>query len=124
MHYAFISISDVEVIVSRCPRLIDLDLSDSQDITMASIESITTLNNLQHLALSRCYSVQPLSYALLSGMRCLRYLEVFSVFKESSLKNLAATIPGVEINQFYFSAVARPTVGVRRSSIWTVRVRD
>ena len=110
--------------MSRCPRLVDLDLSDSQDITMASIESITTLNNLQHLALSRCYAVQPVSYALLAGMRRLQFLEVFSVFKESSLKNLAATIPGVGINKFYFSAVARPTVGDKRSSIWAVRVRD
>jgi F-box and leucine-rich repeat protein 1 (S-phase kinase-associated protein 2) len=113
----------VEVIVSRCPRLIDLDLSDCQDITMA-IESITTLTNLQHLALSRCYSLEAATYALLGNMRSLRYLEVFSFFKESALKTLKSTLPGVEINQFYFSAVARPTVGIRRSTIWTARVRD
>ncbi|CAG7833265.1 unnamed protein product [Allacma fusca] len=113
----------VEVIVSRCPRLIDLDLSDCQDIVMC-IESITTLTNLQHLALSRCYSLDHLSYATLGNMKSLRYLEVFSFFKETSLKTLKATLPGVEINQFYFSAVARPTVGIRRSTIWNVRVRD
>lgn len=30
----------------------------------------------------------------------------------------------VEINKFKFSSVARPTVGLRRSSIWNMRVRD
>ena len=31
---------------------------------------------------------------------------------------------GIEINKFMFTSVARPTVGIKRTSIWNLRVRD
>ena len=117
-------VSDVSILVSHCPDLIDLDLSDCQEITMMGVESIATLRGLQHLSLSRCYGIEPESYAMLANMQSLRFLELFSLFKESSVKNLMAAIPNVEINKMPFSSIARPTVGNLRSSIWGQRVRD
>lgn len=109
---------------SRCPDLFDLDLSDSQVITMLAVESIASLESLQHLSLSRCYAVEPQAYSILAGMKSLKYLELFSLFKESSVETLKNLLPGVQINQFPFSAVGRPTVGGKRSSIWGKRVRN
>ena len=33
-------------------------------------------------------------------------------------------LSGIEINKFMFTSVARPTVGIKRTSIWNLRVRD
>ncbi|ODM94041.1 S-phase kinase-associated protein 2 [Orchesella cincta] len=114
----------VAMIASRCPKLLELDVSDSQEMSGKSIEHILKLKNLQHLGLSRCYGVDPPYYSHLSCCKHLKYLDLFSLFKETSIRQLSSTLPGIEINKYLFSAVARPTVGNKRSSIWLQRVRD
>lgn len=79
---------------------------------------------MQHLGLSRCYGIEPPTYTILAGHKSLKYLDLFSLFKESSLRQLSSNLPGIELNKFPFSAIARPTVGNKRSSIWLQRVRD
>jgi len=116
--------STASLIPSKTPNLIDLDLSDNQELTIKTVQEITNLKCLQHLSFSRCYSIEPFAYSLLTSLNNLRYLEIFSLFKESSLKNLAVCFGNkVEINQFPFSSIARPTVGRLRSSIWGKRVK-
>lgn len=62
---------------------------------------------------------------MLGTIATLRYLEVFSLFKLESIATLSKELlKGIEINQFPLSAIARPTVGSRRSTIWGVKVRD
>lgn len=54
----------------------------------------------------------------------LEYLDIFGVLSESAILMLQTTFPTVGINKFIHSAVARPTVGSRRTSIWGLRTRD
>ena len=54
----------------------------------------------------------------------LLYLDVFGMLNDSMLQTLRAKLPNIEINKFYFSSVARPTVGIRRTSIWGLKVRE
>lgn len=60
----------------------------------------------------------------LSSVSSLMYLDVFNLMSEQSLANLQDNLPEVDVNKFLFSSVARPTVGIRRTSIWGLRVRD
>ena len=32
--------------------------------------------------------------------------------------------PAIAVNEFMFSAVARPTVGTKRTSLWGIQVRE
>lgn len=52
------------------------------------------------------------------------YLDIFGVLSEQALNVLQNSFPEVGINKFIHSAVARPTVGSRRTSIWGLRTRD
>ena len=53
-----------------------------------------------------------------------RYLNIFGSLQDSALNELKRFLPNVEVNKFLFSSVARPTVGIKRTSIWNLRVRD
>ncbi|XP_073966246.1 S-phase kinase-associated protein 2-like [Choristoneura fumiferana] len=57
-------------------------------------------------------------------MPSLQYLEVWGMLQTASLNALRAALPAIQVNQFMFSAIARPTVGARRTSIWGLRTRD
>ncbi|XP_063991790.1 S-phase kinase-associated protein 2 isoform X2 [Diachasmimorpha longicaudata] len=112
-------------LVATCPDLVELDVSDCTLLSIASINSFLTLHQLEHLSLSRCYGI-PLSssYARLTHMPSLLYLDIFGLMTDSALKSFQANCNNTEINKFLYSSVARPTVGVRRTSIWGLRVRD
>lgn len=117
-------VSDVKKLVKSCPAMVELDLSDCTLLTIYSINSLLTLTKLEHLSLSRCYSIPAAAYLRLSYMPSLLYLDVFGLMGETILNSLRANCGGTAINKFPFSSVARPTVGVRRTSIWGLRVRD
>ena len=61
---------------------------------------------------------------MLRSAKTLMYLDVFNLMSESSIASLQENLQTIEINKFLFSSVARPTVGIRRTSIWGLRVRD
>lgn len=55
--------SDIQNLVSSCPRLVELDASDGESLTNLSIQYIADgLEFIEHLAFSRCYSITPSSY--------------------------------------------------------------
>ncbi|KAJ2942195.1 hypothetical protein O0L34_g15736 [Tuta absoluta] len=114
----------VATLVERVPRLVELDLSDCSRVSAPAVTSILTLSRLEHLALSRCYLLPPHSLTKLSAMPSLQYLEVWGMLQTASLSALKQALPAIQINQFMFSAVGRPTVGTRRTSIWGLRTRD
>ncbi|XP_046976194.1 S-phase kinase-associated protein 2-like [Vanessa cardui] len=114
----------VSALVARCPRLLDLDVSDCSRLGVASLTSLLSLTRLEHLALSRCYLLPPHSLMQLSGMTSLQYLEVWGMLQSGSLNTLRKALPAIQLNQFMFSAIARPTIGTRRTSIWGLRTRD
>lgn len=51
-------------------------------------------------------------------------VEVFGILREGPLTVLKTNMPRIEVNQFPFSNIARPTTGIHRTSIWGIRVRD
>ncbi|KAI5632290.1 f-box-like domain-containing protein [Phthorimaea operculella] len=114
----------VATLVERVPRLVELDLSDCSRVSAPAVTSILTLSRLEHLALSRCYLLPPHSLTKLSAMPSLQYVEVWGMLQTASLSALKQALPAIQINQFMFSAIARPTVGTRRTSIWGLRTRD
>jgi F-box and leucine-rich repeat protein 1 (S-phase kinase-associated protein 2) len=57
----------VELLLSRCPDIKELDVSDCVALTRDSIDSIIThAYNMEHLSASRCYQIIPLAYLALS----------------------------------------------------------
>ncbi|CAL7952525.1 unnamed protein product [Xylocopa violacea] len=115
---------NVKDLVKSCPDMVELDLSDCTMLTMNTVRNLLDLSKLEHLSLSRCYGIPPSTYATLAYMPSLLYLDVFGVIPEPALKTLQVTCGETQLNKFLYSSVARPTVGVRRTSIWGLRVRD
>lgn len=51
-------------------------------------------------------------------------LTAFRVISSAEARDLEAKYNHLLVNKDYFSTIARPTVGVRRTSIWQVRCRE
>ena len=51
-------------------------------------------------------------------------VDVFGMLREGPLDQLKESMPNIDINNFPFSSIARPTTGIRRTSIWGIRVRE
>ncbi|XP_076355094.1 S-phase kinase-associated protein 2-like isoform X1 [Tachypleus tridentatus] len=115
---------DIAVLVQQCPRLHSLDISDATLLTNEALNAILKLQHLQHLFVSRCYSIPPAHYLYLKNMPSLKHLEVFGVLTEMAIQSLRFSLPHIEINRHLFSTIARPTTGIHRTSIWGLRVRD
>ncbi|RZC32559.1 S-phase kinase-associated protein 2, partial [Asbolus verrucosus] len=113
-------------LVVNCPHLRELDLSDCTSITGEAIKKLTVLEELNFLALSRCYLVPYRSLLCLKKMKNLAYLDVHGSYINSDEFKIINDGLGasVNINKFKFSSIARPTVGLRKSTIWNMRVRD
>lgn len=60
----------------------------------------------------------------LRNVATLQYLDVFGTLSDQALDQLTRSFQPVGINKFIHSAVARPTVGTRRTSIWGLRTRN
>jgi F-box and leucine-rich repeat protein 1 (S-phase kinase-associated protein 2) len=46
------------------------------------------------------------------------------MLKENAIQHLCDRLPNIQVNKYPFSSIARPTTGIRRTSIWGLRVRD
>uniref|UniRef100_A0A224YY25 S-phase kinase-associated protein 2 n=1 Tax=Rhipicephalus zambeziensis TaxID=60191 RepID=A0A224YY25_9ACAR len=115
----------VTALVERCPHLVELDLSDATEISGEAMHAIVNgLPELQHLCISRCYSIAPANFLSLSHMPSLQQLELFGVLNDNHLHVVRRKLPNLDINKQLFSTVARPTTGIRRTSIWGLKVRD
>lgn len=62
----------------------------------------------------------------LQKLNSLAYLDIHGGFIDTEeIKIIQGALGAkVGINKFKFSSVARPTVGIRRTSIWGLKVRD
>jgi len=113
------------VIVSNAPNLRELDLSDATKITAVSLDVVVEgLKKIESLSTSRCYGISPSSYLILSSCPSLLYLNLFGLLRDPAMVELRARLQGIEINKFLFTSIARPTVGIKRTSIWNFRVRE
>jgi len=115
----------VSDLVNECPRLVELDVSDATLLTPLSLQSIIQrLPRLESLSTSRCYGITPSSYLLLAQCPSLLSLNVYGLLRDAALSELMDRLDGIQINKYPLSSIARPTIGIKRTSIWTLRVRD
>ncbi|XP_034661774.1 S-phase kinase-associated protein 2 [Drosophila subobscura] len=116
--------SHVRSLQTRCPQLLELDLSDCNSLTPAAIEAIMQFQMLEYLSVSRCYLIPAASFIELKEMSSLTYLDIFGMLSDGAMEALEQQMPKMGINKFIHSSVSRPTVGSRRTSIWGLRTRD
>ena len=102
-----------------------MDISDARTLTSHAI--ISVVNNspgLEKLSTSRCFGIAPATYLKLDKLSKLKYLNVFGVMKDGALEELRAYLGSVDINKYCYSSIAKPTVGIKRTSIWNQRTRE
>uniref|UniRef100_A0A915IN32 Uncharacterized protein n=1 Tax=Romanomermis culicivorax TaxID=13658 RepID=A0A915IN32_ROMCU len=117
------TMTDESNLTDSCPNLIELDISDCTEITSKSLKMIAErLTSLQVISASRCYAIEPIAY--IHYCKHLVELNVFSTIKDESMPVLKRALKNVLVNRNLFSTIARPTVGIRRSSIWGQKTRD
>merc|ERR1719412_976321 len=116
--------SHLAVMLDNCPNLRELDVSDCAQLSPASLSLVQEkCVYLESLSTSRCYGIAPSTYLMLANSPTLLYLNVFGLLREPAMVELKERLQGIEINKFMFTSVARPTVGIKRTSIWNLRVR-
>lgn len=118
--------SDIRSLVSSCPRLVELDVSDCESLTNLSVQYIADgLEFIEHLAFSRCYSITPSSYFLLGEAPNLVALDLFNILNEKSFNLLKENIPSLlYLNRYMFSSIARPKATSSSSSAWSQRLAE
>ena len=100
-------------------------MSDARSLTSSAIQSIVSHSELiENLSTSRCFGIAPATYLKLERCSNLKYLNVFGVMKDGALEELKSYLSSIDINKFYHSSIARPTVGIKRTSIWNQRTRE
>ncbi|KAF1377182.1 hypothetical protein PFLUV_G00197950 [Perca fluviatilis] len=103
-------LDDVKVLVTRCPDIQTLDLSDSTLLMADCFPVLKQLEALVHLSLSRCYHIHVAALTDLGKtFPMLRLLDVFGIVNGSHLSSLKKELPLVSINTLPFSSIARPT---------------
>lgn len=81
------------------------------------------MKKLEHLSVNRCYGLKSEDILRVAIMPSVLFINVFGLLHDNTKKSIE-TASGKELNKFMYSSVARPTVGVRRTSIWNHKVRD
>ncbi|XP_051876074.1 S-phase kinase-associated protein 2 isoform X2 [Pristis pectinata] len=115
--------SDVQVLCQRCPRITNLDMSDSTMLTPGCFPALQQLSHLQHLGLSRCHEIPPAALMELGEIATLKTLSIYGLVRDSTL-NVKELIPQIKINTFPLTSIARPTPGHGKSrKIWGIACR-
>uniref|UniRef100_H3C515 S-phase kinase-associated protein 2, E3 ubiquitin protein ligase n=1 Tax=Tetraodon nigroviridis TaxID=99883 RepID=H3C515_TETNG len=107
-----LTLEDVKVLVSRCPNLETLDLSDSTLLTADCFQVLKQLRFLVHLSLSRCYQIHLAALSDLGRtLPSLGLLDVFGVVPPGRLAALGEEVPGVRVNATPFSRAGAASSG-------------
>ncbi|KAM8960884.1 S-phase kinase-associated protein 2 [Pelodytes ibericus] len=117
-----VGLSDVGSMVTRCPDLTNLDLSDSVQLDTDCFHVLKQLPNLKHLSLSRCYQISATTLLEFGKSMPLKTLSVYGIVTDSSLLLLQESLPHTKINGSFFSTIARPTTGLKKNQeIWGMK---
>ncbi|XP_065309884.1 S-phase kinase-associated protein 2 isoform X2 [Dermacentor albipictus] len=74
----------VSALVERCPHLLELDLSDATEISCDAMRAIVNgLPELQHLCISRCYSIAPTTFLSRNARRLFARIRQFALRRAS-----------------------------------------
>ena len=117
----------VEKLVTRCNKLVSLDISDSGALTGASVDAITKhlSGSLVTLSMSRNFGVPPMRYCQLTreAFPYLEVLNIYGVLGRISLgleTHIKASLSHLSINKDPFCYIARPFVQNRRNMLWDI----
>jgi len=118
----------VKHVVRNCRQLDELDVSDAgTTLTNACIESIVHYaSSLERLCMSRCYGITPRAFLDLASCARLGELSAYGMLRdEETLAELRSRlkVSDIKVNVNAFSHIARPTTGLKRTSIWNMRTR-
>jgi F-box and leucine-rich repeat protein 1 (S-phase kinase-associated protein 2) len=118
--------SHVTQLVTRCKNIKELDLSDASLLDGDVVEVICAKLNetLESISLSRVYGIKPCSYTQFANLPQMQSLNVFGVMRPELEEILKGQMPSLAFNETCFSTIARPTVGIKRTSLWGIRIRD
>ncbi|KAK6026772.1 leucine Rich repeat-containing domain protein [Ostertagia ostertagi] len=132
----------VQKLITSCPNLKELDLSDNICVTERGLQAINTLVQLESLSLNRCYGIPPMNF-LLCGHLCV--LNVFGCITDTGLIALRNGLPETNVrntglialrnglpetnvrsnvNGDVFNYIAKPTIPPAVTSIWGQRTKD
>ncbi|KAL1116938.1 hypothetical protein AAG570_005407 [Ranatra chinensis] len=117
---------DLIQLMSRCHKLTELDVSDCLELTTAiSSHIVRHLPKLRSISISRCFRINIQQFlSEVCRMRRLERVNAFRHIAADNVSSLEAATPNIRYNQEPFSTIARPTVGIRRTSIWQMRCRE
>ncbi|KAK3727881.1 hypothetical protein QZH41_010610, partial [Actinostola sp. cb2023] len=108
-------------LVEHCHNLTHLDLSDGVQITAESLVAISKKLSLQHLSISRCYSIQPQAFRVWANMKSLIKLDIYGLLSADGVTLLKTELPNIKLNSSLFSTIARPVGYKYHGTIWGVR---
>lgn len=112
---------NVSLLCKSCPHLEELDLSDNAVITEGAVEILRKLKRLRVLSLSRCNSIEPISFINLGH---LQVLNIYGCIGVEGVELLRDRHPHTAINWSPADTIAKPTVGDSVTSIWGEKTRD
>jgi len=115
----------VAFIAKKCVNLVELDISDAGALTGEAVNSIIEhANHLVVLSMSRCYKVALGAFVNLNGSPSLKELNAHGMLREQGLVELRKRLSPIDVNVDVFSHIARPTTGIKRTSIWNMKTRQ
>jgi F-box and leucine-rich repeat protein 1 (S-phase kinase-associated protein 2) len=114
--------NDIMNMCGRCPSLQEVDLSDCARVTVVGLTALVSMPSVQILHCNRCYGIEPIHFA--NECEKIVELNVIGCVTNEGYDVLRNRLQNTQVNASSFSTVARPTVGTRRTSIWTMRTRD
>jgi len=114
----------VDFIARTCTNLIELDISDAGALTNEAVTSIIEhANHLVVLSMSRCYKVPLRAFLNLVDSPSLKEFNAHGMLREPGLVELRKRLNPIDVNVNMFSHIARPTTGIKRTSIWNMKTR-
>ncbi|XP_072373631.1 S-phase kinase-associated protein 2 [Scyliorhinus torazame] len=115
--------ADVSALCRRCPKITNLDMSDSTMLTPDCFAALQSLSHLQHLGLSRCHDIPPASLVNLGEIATLKTLNIYGLVRDSTA-NVKELIAQIKINTFPLTTIGRPTLGNgKMETIWGIDCR-
>ncbi|XP_078286565.1 S-phase kinase-associated protein 2 [Rhinoraja longicauda] len=122
-HRGSLTDTDVQVLCQRCPRITNLDMSDSSMLTSACLPFLQKLPHLQHLGLSRCHHIPAARLGELAHISSLKTLSIFGLVPDSTL-DVKDLIPHIQVNAFPLTSIARPTPAQGKArTVWGISCR-
>jgi hypothetical protein len=107
-------------LVDHCPLLEKLDISDNYNLTSVIIPYLADLENLRHLAISRCIKISLASLEPFRNSENLEHMEVYGFTSDMSIvRKLCEWLGLTCVNGKPFLSIGRPTSELHPAYIWS-----